>query len=81
MSYMPYASDQLLKSVFRQTADTPKGKAAIQRDLGRLEEWANTNLLKFNKDKCSVLALGSKTVLEHHRLGIDWLPRRPWMCW
>jgi len=28
-------------------ADMPDGHAAIQRDLGRLEKWANRNLIKF----------------------------------
>lgn len=29
-----------------------KGRATILRDPGRLEECANRNLVKFNKDKC-----------------------------
>jgi len=32
-----------------------KGRAAVQRELERLEEWANRNIMKFNKNKCKVL--------------------------
>ena len=37
-------------------ADAPEGCAAVQRDLNRLEKWADRNLMKFNK--CKVLHLG-----------------------
>ncbi|PKU43436.1 rna-directed dna polymerase from mobile element jockey-like [Limosa lapponica baueri] len=42
----------------RGELDTLEGRATLQEDLGRLEEWANNNLMKFNKDKCKVLHLG-----------------------
>lgn len=36
------------------------GKAAIQTDLSRLEEWATRSLVKFSEDKRKVLDLGRK---------------------
>lgn len=38
--------------------DTLKGRAATARDMNRLEEWASSNVIKFNKDKCNVWQTG-----------------------
>jgi len=53
--------------------DTPEGCAAIQGDLERLESWAQRNLMKFNKGKCSVLHLGRNNPMHQYRLRADLL--------
>jgi len=57
----------------RGVADVPEGHAAIQRDLCRLEKWADRNLMKFNKEKCRVLHLARNNPMHQHMLGADQL--------
>jgi len=46
-----------------------EGRATLQEDLNRLEESANKNLMKFNKDKCKVLHLEKHNPGVQRRLG------------
>ncbi|GAB0181709.1 hypothetical protein GRJ2_000636200 [Grus japonensis] len=75
-------SEKMIKCTLMKSADdtklsgevdTSEGRATLQEDLGRLEEWANKNLMKFNKDKCKVLHLRKYHPGVQHRLGSTWL--------
>ncbi|XP_074412593.1 uncharacterized protein LOC141731357 [Zonotrichia albicollis] len=64
--------------------ETPKGCAAIQRDIGKLEKWANRNVMKFNKEKYEVLYLGRNNPLhqssEQALQFLTWAPVRGTTC-
>lgn len=53
----------------RGAVNMPEEWDAIQRDLGRLEEWAQVNLMRFKKAKCKVLHLASGSSHYQYRLG------------
>lgn len=52
-------------------ADSPEGPAAIQRDLNRLERWADKNLMEFSREKCNILQLIRNNPRYQYMLGIS----------
>ena len=56
-----------------EVADTPEGCATIQRDPNKLENWAERNLMRFNKGKLKVLHPGRNNARHQYMLGADWL--------
>ena len=65
--------------------DTPEGWDAIQRDLNRLEQWGQGNLMRFNKTKCKILHLGHGNSHYQYKWGLKGLSatliKRTWGYW
>ena len=69
----PSVSLQMAPSWEKLLICLSEDRKAIQKDLVRLDVWAEVSFIKFYGTKCLVLRFGHKNFMQCYRLSTEWL--------